>query len=150
MQPVAEVQTLEAVISDSILGLSYVAVMLTVLGAIALALASVGVYALLAYAVSERLHEIGVRMALGAVRGDVVALVVGRGMALSATGLLAGLVGAVFLARLLSGLLFGVSAGDLTIFGGVSAVLLLVAFLACWIPAERASRVDPMLALRHD
>ena len=149
-QPVFNVKTLARVISDSVVGLSYVAVMMTVLGLIALVLASVGVYGVMAYSVTERTHEIGIRMTLGAGKSDVLRLVMGKGLLLTGTGLVIGMAMSVGLAQLLANLIFGVSATDLSIFGGVAFALATASLLACYIPARRASRVDPMIALRYE
>ncbi len=149
-QPLAEIKTLDRVMTDALIGLSYVAVMMTVLGVIALVLSAVGVAGLMAYSVTERTHEIGVRMALGAQRNSVLRMLVARGMLLAAIGLAIGFTGSVFLAQMLSSLIFGVSATDWTTFGGVLAVMAAVALAASYIPARRASRLDPTLALRHE
>jgi len=148
-QPIAAVKMYDQVIHETVVGVAYVAVMLSVLGVIALVLASVGLYAVMANAVAERTHEIGIRMALGAQRRDVFRLVVGRGLLLTVTGIVLGLAGAYALAQTLSGLLFGVSSSDPLAFGGIPLLLALVALAACWIPARRATRVDPMAALRQ-
>lgn len=149
-QPIDEVWTLQKVISNQVLGNSYVAVMLSVLGTIALVLASIGVYGVMAYSVSERTREIGVRLALGAKQADVLKLVLTRGVMLISIGLLIGLPASVALAQLLAGVIFGVSAGDLTTFVDVTLLLCAVTILACYVPARRAMRVDPMVALRHE
>ncbi|HEY6330415.1 MAG TPA: FtsX-like permease family protein, partial [Blastocatellia bacterium] len=149
-QAVFEVRTLERVIKNSIIGLVYVATMMGAMGLIALVLSSVGVYGIISYSVTERTHEIGVRMALGARRGDVLAMVILRGIGLTLAGLAIGLPVSILLARLLSGLIFGVGATDFSTFGGISVVLLSVAALACYVPARRATRVDPMVALRYE
>jgi putative ABC transport system permease protein len=149
-QPIDEVWTLQKVISNQVLGNSYVAVMLTVLGMIALVLASIGVYGVMAYSVSERTHEIGVRLALGAKQADVLKLVLTRGVMLISIGLLIGLPASVALAQLLAGVIFGVRAGDLTTFVGVTLLLCAITILACYVPARRAMRVDPMVALHHE
>jgi putative ABC transport system permease protein len=149
-QPLAEIKTLDRVMTDSVLGLSYVAVMMTVLGVIALTLSAIGVSGLMAYAVTERTHEIGVRLALGAQRDSVMRMLVGRGMLLACIGLAIGLAGSIFIARLLSSLIFGVSATDWTTFGGVLAAMTAVALAASYIPARRAARLDPTIALRHE
>ena len=149
-QPLAGIKTLDRVMTDSVLGLSYVAVMMTILGVIALALSAIGVTGLMAYAVTERTHEIGVRLALGAQRDSVLRMLVGRGMLLAGIGLAIGFTGSVFLARLLSSLIFGVSSTDWTTFGGVLAAMAAVAFAASYIPARRAARLDPTIALRHE
>jgi putative ABC transport system permease protein len=147
-QPIYDVKTLDLVFHHEMVGLAYVAVMLAVLGGIALVLASVGVYGLMAFAVSERTHEIGIRMALGAQPGQILALVLRRGVLLTFSGMALGLVAAHALARVLSGLIFGVSATDWLTFVGIPLLLAVVAFLACYVPARRAIRVDPMVALR--
>ena len=148
--PIFEVMTLEKVISESILGLSYVAVMMTVLGGIALVLACVGVYGVMAFAVSERTREIGIRMALGAERRNVLRLVIGRGLVVTAIGLSIGFVLSLMLARLLASFIFGVSATDWQVFGGISLALAAAAMLACYVPAQRAMGIDPVEALRYE
>jgi putative ABC transport system permease protein len=149
-QPLAEIKTLDRVMTDAVLGLSYVAVMMTVLGVIALALSAIGVSGLMAYAVTERTHEIGVRLALGAQRDSVLRMLVGRGMLLAGIGLGIGLAGSIFIARLLSSLIFGVSATDWGTFGGVLAAMAAVSLAASYIPARRAAKLDPTIALRHE
>ena len=149
-QPIFEVNTLERVITNSVVGLAYVAALMAIIGVIALVLSSVGVYGIISYSVTERTHEIGVRMALGAGRTDVLRMVVGRGVALTVIGLGIGLPLSILLARLLSGLIFGVSSTDIATFGGVSFVLISVAVLASYVPARRATQVDPMVALRYE
>jgi putative ABC transport system permease protein len=149
-QPVYDIKTLAKVIADERTGISYVTVIMALLGLIALVLSAVGVYGVMAHSVSERTHEIGVRMALGAYRADVLKMVLSRGMTLAGIGLVAGLAGGYALAQLLAGLIFGVQAGDPVTFVAAVAVLLLVAGAACYLPARRAAQVDPMIALRYE
>jgi putative ABC transport system permease protein len=149
-QPVFAALSYRSVIDHHMTGISYVTYTMAIAGALALVLSVVGVYGVMAYSVTERTHEIGVRMALGAARADVQWHVVRSGLALTGIGLMIGLALAWGLARLLSGLIFAVSATDATAFVGVSLLLAVAATLACWIPARRASRVDPMTALRND
>jgi putative ABC transport system permease protein len=149
-QPIAEVVTGE-VLRDRALSLSrFSMVLLAVLSALAAVLAIIGIYGVLSYLTAQRTHEIGVRMALGARPRDVQLLVLAQGMGMALVGVVAGVAGAFGLARLLQSLLFGVEATDLAIYSGVTAGILIVALLACWIPARRASRVDPIVSLREE
>jgi putative ABC transport system permease protein len=135
---------------DSILIRRFFMILLLVFAVLALSLASVGIYGVMSYVASQRTHEIGIRMALGAQANDVLKLIIGNGMALALIGVAAGLAGAFALTRLMAGLLFGVSATDAVTFVTVSVGLIAVALLACYIPARRATRVDPLVALRYE
>ena len=119
-------------------------------GILALSLAAVGIYGVVAYTVSRRTHEIGIHIAIGAQRGDVLRLVLGHGMALVGAGGAAGLATGFAISRLLAKFLYGLPAGDTVTFGAVAAGLAAVALVANWVPARRALQVDPMVALRYD
>ena len=146
-QPVA-ITTMEQIFFNSVGRQRFNMLLLSIFGALALAMAVVGVYGVINYSVAQRTQEIGIRIALGAKRRDILRLVVGDGMVLAALGLSIGLVGALALTRLISGLLFGVSPTDPVTFVAVSVLLASVALLASYIPARRAMNVDPMVALR--
>jgi putative ABC transport system permease protein len=147
-QPVTDIKTMDQYVSDSVSGRRTNAMLLGVFATLALVLAAVGMYGVMSYAVTQRVHEIGIRMALGAQKSDVIKLIVGSGMALVLAGIMIGLAGALALSRALSSLLYEVSATDPMTFAGVSLVLIAVALLASYIPARRATKVDPMIALR--
>jgi len=144
------IKPMDRVITESIIGIAYVAAMMAVLGVIALVLASVGVFGVMSYSVTERVHEIGVRMSFGAQTRDIVRMVLRSGMLLTITGLVIGLPIAFLLARALSSVLFGVEAADPFSFVGLPLLLVAVAALACYLPARRAARVDPLVALRYE
>lgn len=148
--PVSEFFTLEKVFSDQVLGLSYVAVMLTVMGVVALVLASVGVYGVMAYSVAERTQEIGVRVAMGAQPRDVLRLMMRRGIIITSVGLLIGLPLAWGLAQLMASLIYGVSAGDVTTFAGITLLMCAITLAACYVPTRKAMTVDPIVALRYE
>ena len=149
-QPVANVRTMDDVLGKEIAPRRIAMTLLMTFAGLALVLASIGIYGVLSYFVAQATPEIGVRLALGARTADVLKLVVGRGMKLALVGLAVGLVAAFLLTRLMTSLLFGVSATDVTTFASVSMLLLAVAFLACYIPARRATKVDPLTALRYE
>ena len=148
--PIYEVKSLDVVIAESIVGIAYVAAMMAAIGVIALVLASVGVYGVMSYSVSERTHEMGIRMAMGATGGAIHRLVIGNGMFLTCAGIAIGLPLAFAMARALSSLLFGVQAADPYAFIGLPLILAAVAALASYLPARRAVRVDPLTALRYE
>jgi putative ABC transport system permease protein len=149
-QPVYNVNTMEQVLADSLATQRLSMLLLSVFAAVAMTLAAVGIYGVLSYTVVQRTHEIGIRMALGARVSDVFKLVVGQAMTMVFIGILLGLLGAFALTRVLTSLLFNVSATDPLTFGGVSLLLAAIALLACLIPARRAMKVDPMEALRYE
>jgi len=149
-EPLFRIQTMQQVVDDSVAGRRFQMSLLAVFAVIALGLAAVGIYGLMSYAVSQRTHEIGIRMALGAKRRDVLHLVVGQGMILALIGVALGAVGALLLTRFLSGMLYGVGFNDPGTLLSVAALLIGVAALASLIPASRAARIDPMVALRHE
>jgi putative ABC transport system permease protein len=149
-QPVYQLRTMDEVRALSVTMYTFSSVSIGIFGGVALVLAAIGIYGVMSYAVTQRTQEIGIRMALGARGGDVLKMVVRNGMSLALLGVLAGLAGAYGLTRLLASLLFGVKPTDLTTFSLVTLGLLLVALLACFIPARRATKVDPLVALRYE
>ncbi|MFN0112455.1 MAG: ABC transporter permease, partial [Blastocatellia bacterium] len=149
-QPVAKLATMDALITDSMKPQRFNTLLMGIFAALALMLAAVGLYGVLAYTVVQRTHEIGIRLALGAPARAIIKLVLGQGMRLTLYGIALGLAGAFGLTRLLEHLLFGVSKTDPLTFVGIALLLLVVAALACWIPARRATKVDPMIALRSE
>ena len=136
--------------SDSVTSERFSTSLLGVFAAVALGLATLGIYGLLAFSVTCRKHEIGIRMALGAARADVIRLVVTQGLVLTLMGITAGLAGAFVLTRYLESMLYGVKPTDPLTFIAVALVLTGTALLACYIPARRATKVDPMMALRYE
>ena len=149
-QPVFDVRTMEEVRSISIAMYSFSSVMLAIFAGVALLLASVGIYGVMAFAVTQRTQEIGIRMALGARALDVLKMVVTHGMKLALLGIVIGLAGSFALTRFMKGLLFGVEPTDLLTFSLVSLFLLAAALVACYLPARRATKVDPLVALRYE
>jgi putative ABC transport system permease protein len=141
---------MDEVVAQAEAGHRFPALLLGLFAALALVLAGVGIYGVMSYSVGQRLHELGIRMALGAQRTDVLRLVVGQGLPLILVGVGIGLAAAFGLTRLMSGMLYGVRPGDLMTFAVVPLVLAGVAVLASYIPARRATRVDPMVALRYE
>ena len=149
-QAVFDIATMEQLLSDSISLRRFFMLLLVIFAGLALTLASVGIYGVMAYVVTQRTHEIGIRIALGAQTSDVLRLVVGEGMRLVVLGVGLGLIGAFVVTRLLTSLLYGVSATDPLVYAGVAMLLTMIALLACYIPARRAAKVDPMIALRYE
>ena len=143
-------QTMEEIIADSLAARKLSMIMLGVFAALALGLASMGIYGVISYLVGQRTHEIGIRMALGARPGQVLRIVLGEGLKMTVIGVAIGLCAAVGLTRLMANLLFGVSAIDPLTYIAVAVILILVALVACYIPARRAMRVDPIVALRYE
>jgi len=143
-------QTMESILSDSMASRRFAMILLSGFAALALVLACVGIYGVMAYIVSQRTLEVGIRMALGAARRDVLLLVVGRGARLCLLGVAIGLASAIALTRLMGNLLFNISPTDPATLAGVGALLIVVALAACLIPARRAASVDPMRALRTE
>ncbi|HXN64357.1 MAG TPA: ABC transporter permease [Candidatus Acidoferrales bacterium] len=148
--PVTRVMSMEQLFSDVVAPRRFSAVLIGVFAALALLLAAVGIYGVMSYTVGQRTREIGIRMALGAQPGNMLRFVMARGARLALAGIVLGLAGSLALTRYLATLLFGVQATDPITFTGVAALLLIVALLACYVPARRAMRVDPILALRHE
>jgi putative ABC transport system permease protein len=147
-QPVTNIRTLDQLLANSISQHRFYLMLIAFFGAVALILAAVGLYGVISYTVRQRTHEIGLRMAFGAQAGDVLKLIIRYGMKLTLIGALIGLAAALALTRLMKTLLFEVSATDPLTFAGVSMMLALVALLACYVPARRATKVDPLVALR--
>jgi len=148
--PIYDIQTMEHAVAESVAQPRFYTVLLSGFAVLALILAGLGIYGVVSYSVSQRTRELGIRIALGATQDRVVRLVIGQGMALTFIGVAVGITGAYGLAHLLATLLYGVTPTDRTTFAGVSLVLLGVAWLASYLPARRASRVDPVIAMRAE
>jgi putative ABC transport system permease protein len=149
-QPVFNINTMEQVLADSLASQRLSMLLLSIFAGVAMTLAAVGIYGVMSYTVIQRTHEIGIRMALGARVADVLRLILGHAMMLVLIGITIGLVGAFAVTRVMASLLYGVSATDPLTFVGVSLLLAVIALIACLIPARRATKVDPMVALRHE
>jgi ABC-type antimicrobial peptide transport system permease subunit len=146
----ASLRTMDDLVSESVSQPRFNATLLSIFAGLALVLASVGIYGVVSYSVAQRTREIGIRMALGAKPGDVLRLVLTKGMALVMAGMIIGLVGAFLLTRVLESMLFGVTTTDPATYIAVTLVLAFVALIACYTPARRATKVDPMVALRYE
>jgi len=149
-QPISNVRTMEERLTSAVSQRRFNLILLAIFAGLALSLAAVGIYGVMSYLVTQRTHEIGVRMALGAQTRDVLRLVVRQGMTLALSGVALGLITALGLTRLIKNLLFGVSTTDPATFSAIALLVALVALLACYIPARRATKVDPMIALRSE
>jgi ABC-type antimicrobial peptide transport system permease subunit len=149
-QPISNIQTMDEVLGDETASRRMGMTLLTIFASLALLLATVGIYGVLAYFVVQHTQEIGVRMALGAQRSDIVGLVVKRGMRLAVLGVVIGLGAAFALTRLMASLLYGVGTADPMTYAIIGLLLTAVALLACYLPARRASKVDPMVALIYE
>jgi predicted permease len=148
--PLASVRTMQEVYDKSVARTSFTLVMLGIAGAMALVLGLIGIYGVISYTVSQRQREIGIRLALGAQRQNVLQMVLGQGATMALVGVVIGMGAAFASTRLMSSLLFGVTAHDPLTFAAVAALLIFIALLACYVPARRATRVDPMVALRYE
>jgi putative ABC transport system permease protein len=149
-QPMWKIRTVEYLLQRNVASDRFVVLLMTAFAILALLLTSLGIYGVLSYSVAQRTQEIGIRMALGALHRDVLRLVLGQAAVLTLIGLAIGIIGAFALTRLMSSLLFGVSPTDPFVFTGIAVLLFAVAMLACYLPARRATRVDPMVALRYE
>jgi putative ABC transport system permease protein len=149
-QPVANIKTMTDVVADTIAPRKFNMLLFVLFAVIATVLAALGIYGVIAYTVAERTHEVGIRMALGAQKSDVLGLIIKTGVMLTLIGVAMGLAIALALTHLMTTLLFGITPNDATTFAAVSAFLILIALIACYVPARRATKVDPLVALRHE
>jgi predicted permease len=149
-QPIFALKTMEEVVSDSTAEPRFRAFLFFIFGALAMSLAAIGIYGVISYATAQSTREIGIRVALGAQRRDIFRLIIGRGLVLTAIGLAVGLAAAFWLTRFLSKLLFHLSPTDVVTYVIATATMLAVAALACYLPARRAAKADPLIALRHE
>ena len=149
-EPLTQVESMEQVVSGSLNDWRFHAILLGIFGALAVVIAAVGVYGVISYSIAQRTHEIGIRLALGAQRRDVLRLVLSQGACLALAGIVVGMLAAIGLTRLMASLLYGVAPTDPVTFIAVAILLLIVALIACYLPARRAMRVDPMVALRYE
>jgi putative ABC transport system permease protein len=149
-QPITNVQTMESVLARSVAEPRFRTILVGTFAVLGVILASIGIYGVVSYSVSLRTREIGVRVAMGAQKKNVMQLVVGQGLRIAAIGITIGLVVAFSLSKFLASQLYGVSSRDPWIFAGITLVLAATSVLACWIPARRATKVDPLVALRYE
>jgi putative ABC transport system permease protein len=147
-QPIADVRTMEQWVARSLETRRASMTLLTIFGAVALLLSAIGIYGVLAFGVAQRIREFGIRQALGADRASILSLVLKQGLRTAGVGMVLGLALSIVLGRFLETLLFGVTAHDVTVVASVMVLLFVVAIVACYVPARRATRVDPMVALR--
>jgi putative ABC transport system permease protein len=148
--PITEIRTMEQIVDQSLVEDRFTALLCSSFAAVALLLAAVGIYGVIAFTVARRTHEIGLRIALGASREHVLAMILKEGLFLAVLGLSLGMVGAYFVGRVMRGLLYGIGAFDIAAFSAVAVVLFVAALIACYVPAHRAAKVDPMVALRYE
>jgi len=148
--PITQIETMDRIVTESVMQPRFNMVLLILFSSIALLLSAAGIYGVTAYSVTQRTHEVGIRLALGAQLGDVLRLILKQGLAVIAVGIVIGLIAAFALTRLLRTLLFGVSATDPLTFIAISLLLAFVALVACYVPARRATKVDPLVALRYE